>query len=1082
MAQVTTGSITGTIKGMDGKVLNGVTVNALNQPTGSAYTTASQANGQFTLPNLKVGGPYLVTIKYTGLKDQVFPDIYVTLGTPVVINASLESETNTLGDVVVATRSGKGIISSQRSGTATYISPKLMQGAPSINRSIQDFARLTPQVKVGNNNATGNASGISVGGQNNRYNQFTIDGANASDGYGLGSTGTSGGQANVNPISIETIQEMQIVLSPYDVTQGGFTGGGINAVTKSGTNTFHGSVYGQYQNEGWIGKSAKYDASVSRNAYGPYKNKTFGASLGGPIIKNKLFFFANVERYEKKVPLAFDPTIAGSGSRLNVDTLAKLRQFMIDTWKYDPGTYGAITNENKSTSVFARIDWNLSNKHKLTFRHNYVDGSNDILSRSNGTSAVFSNGGYKFLTKTNSSVIELNSNFSSRSSNVLRVTYNRVRDQRASKFFPALSITNYDKAQAQNISYNVGSDFSSQANTLDQDVYTLTDNFTLYRGKHTLTFGTSNELFKSKNVFLQGYYGSYTYNAGSSSSNNLANFYANTGMTAYTVGVSTAGKGDKAPADLNAMQFSVYGQDIWSPTDNFKLTYGLRVDVPVITTKAPENAAFNTAFAAFDVRTQDLPKSTPLFSPRAGFNWDINGNAKTQLRGGAGLFTGKVPFVWISNQISGTGITSKSYQVSGAANINTAGIKYNFNPNDPQAGAFIPASIADQRATIAVTDKKFKYPQVFRANLAVDHKLNFFGLVGTLEAMYTKNINGVKLRNLNISENGEGTVTIGNTTRPLWTKFQNAGFNEVIKLENTSEGYSYNLTAQIQKPVSNGWSGSLAYTFGRATSLVDQSNSVALSNWRAAQVVNGLNKLETGISNYDMGSRIVGYVSKEIKYAKRFATSFTLIYTGQSGQRLSYVYSGNVLGDDVNNGFTSVTSALAYIPATKAQANFVDINGGATASQQWENFNTLMTNNGYLYKNRGQNSERNGDRLPFEHHFDLRIAQDIYLVKNHKLQVFLDIINVGNLINIDWGRSYWSFSNDGFFPASKLLFTVVNSGAQKQDGVAVTPTAAKPAFQFNLNSFNKINGVNRPYDVADFTSRWNSQIGLRYSF
>lgn len=1083
LAQVTTGSITGVVKVPEGKPVAGAVVQATLQSTGSVYSTIAADNGHYTLPNLRVGGPYVVTIKFVGLKDQTFSDVYVSLGAPIVIDVVLTDQENKLNEVVVTSNTGKGVISSQRTGASTYISTRVLQTAPTINRSVQDFARLTPQVKAGNNNGSGNSTGLSFAGQNNRYNQFSIDGANANDAFGLGSSGTNGGQANVNPISIETIQEMQILLSPYDVTMGGFTGGGINAVTKSGTNTFHGSAYLQYQNQNWVGKSAGYNSDVTRNEYGKFSNKTFGASLGGPIIKNKLFFYANVERFEKSVPLGFDPTISGSGSKANVDTLERLRQFMINTWKYDPGTYGAINNENKSTSVFARIDWNINEKHKLTLRHNYVNGSNDVLSRT-ATSLIFSNTGYKFKDKSNSTVLELNSSFSSKMSNVLRLTYNAIRDARASNMFPALSITNYDLVQKQTITYNVGSDASSQANSLNQDVFTITDNLTLYKGSHTLTFGTNNEFFKSDNVFLQNYFGSYTYNAGSSSVNNLSNFYANTGMTGYAVGVSLKGKGDKANAVLKAAQLSVYGQDVWTVKSNFRLTYGLRIDMPVFSTKPAENTAFNTAFAAQDVKTNQLPKTSPLFSPRAGFNWDINSNGKTQLRGGAGLFTGRVPFVWISNQISNTGVSSIVYNPSpnNASGIAAAGIKYNFNPNDPQAGAFTPANAAAVPATINVIDKNFKFPQVFRANLAVDQKLNIWGLIGTLEGVYTKTLNNSKLENLNLSENGEGTVKIGSTSRSLWTKWQNTAYKEVIKMSNTNQGYSYSLTAQIQKPVSRGWSGSIAYTFGHSTSLNDLPSSVALSNWRGVFAINGLNHAETSTSNFDLGSRIVGYVSKEFKYGNGFGTTISLVYTGQSGQRLTYAYSGNILGDDLGNSFTSVTTAMPYIPATKAEANFVDIAGGATASQQWTDFQTLLAGNKYLRDNVGKNTKRNGDRLPFENHFDLRIAQDIPIIKGHKVQLFVDVLNVSNLINKDWGWAYSSFGNDGFFPASKLLFTVVNSGARTQDGVAVTPTAANPALQFNLKNFTNIKGTNRPYDVADFTSRWNSQIGIRYSF
>ncbi len=1065
-AQVTTSSIVGRVNDPKGEVVPGATVQAIHEPTGTNYGTVTKNNGEYTLPNLRVGGPYTLTVSAVGFATKKFENISVALGTPLSVNIIMEESSSTLNEVTVT--AGKGdVISSVRNGSSTFIPLRQMQSLPTINRSVQDFTRLTPQANTA-------GSGVSFGGQNNRFNQFTIDGANATDAFGLTSSGTNGGQANLNPISIETIQEMQVVLSPYDVTYGGFTGGGINAVTKSGANDFHGSVYGQYQNEKFVGKSQSYNETITRNPYPEFKNQTFGASLSGPIVKNKLFFYLNGERFVKSTPLAFDPTVAGSGSRANKDSLEVLRQFMINNYNYDPGSYGAINNENKSTSLFGRLDWNINSKHTLTLRHNYINGSNDILSRT-ATSVPFSNTGYKFFSKSNSTVLELNSNFSPNASNVLRLTYNTVRDRRASNFFPGLTINSYDLSQRATITYNLGSENSSQANSLDQDVFTITDNFTLYKGKHTITFGTNNEFFSSKNVFLQGFYGNYTYGvSGTTDPSSISKFMKNTGLTSYNVGFSTnPDRSDRASANLRAAQLSVYAQDIWSMTDRFKLTYGLRIDMPLFFNDPTENPAVEAAFPGY--KTSQMPKANPLFSPRVGFNWDVKGDASTQVRGGAGLFTGRLPFVWISNQFSNTGVTQINYSVSNtnAANIATlAGIKYNFNPNDPHAGAYIPASVTAAPPVINVIDRNFKFPQVFRANLAVDQKLGFWGLIGTLEGIYTKTLNNANYENLNLSENGEGSVTLGSTTRPLWTKRVTTAFTDVIKLKNTNQGYSYSLTAQVQKPYDRGWSGSIAYTYGRTKSLTDLTSSVAYSNWRFAYATNGLNRLDLANSNFDMGSRIIGSLSKEFKYAKNFATTITLIYTGQSGLRASYLYNRTITGDDITG---STNNTLVYVPASAAEANFADLRGGATAAEQWTNFQKFASENKFLGDNMGKNAARNGDRLPFEHHFDVRIAQD-FIYGKHKLQVFFDVLNVGNMLQSKWGRAY-SLSNQ-----SSTLFTVLTSGSQTQNGTAFTPTAAKPALQFNVNNMNNIEGTYRPYIVSDFSSRWNAQIGARYSF
>jgi hypothetical protein len=1045
------------VKDQNGQPLTGATITAVHTPSGTTYRTISGKSGIYNLPNLRVGGPYQVTISFVGFGNKVFDDLYLTLGTPLSLNADLSNNSGALSEVVVSTNRN-GLISPKRNGASTNISTRQMQTLPTINRSVQDFVRLTPQAATYNSGDDGSTRGISFGGQNNRYNQFSIDGANATDAFGLTASGTNGGQANVNPISIEAIQEMQVVLSPYDVTQGGFTGGGINAVTKSGSNQFHGAVYGFGQNEKLVGKSV-----LNNTAYPKFTNSTYGASLGGAIIKNKLFFYANGERYERSTPLPYDPTQAGSGSKFDAATLEDLRQYLIKTYNYDPGTYGNINKENYSTSFFGRIDWNINDKNKLTVRHNYVSGSNDIISRS-ATSMTYSNGGYKFKNITNSTVVELNSNISSSASNVLRLTYNNIADKRATPFFPTLTIQN------GSLTYNLGSDNSSQVNSLDQNIYSLTDNFTLYKGKHTFTFGTNNEFYHTVNAFLQNYYGNYNFGGGNSSAlTNIDDFKAGKTPYTYNVGYSTKGGSDKALAVLNAAQLGIYAQDAYTVSDRFRVVYGLRVDMPVYFNKPAANTQFDTAAAyhMFNVRTEQMPTARLMFSPRVGFNWDVKGDATTQFRGGAGLFTGRIPFVWISNQFSNTGVTNIGYFANAAA-ASANDIHFNYNPNDIHAGAFIPSSTTPAATTINVINKNFKFPQVFRANLALDQKLPIWGLIGTLEGVFTKTVNNVNYQNLNLTYFPDSTVKLGaNEVRPYWTKRVNSSFNDVIELNNTSKGYSYNLTAQLQKPFTHGWSGMVAYTYGHSTSLTDLTSSVAYSNWRFAYATRGLNNLDLATSNFDLGSRIIGTISKEFRYAKRFATTITLVYTGQSGQPISYLYSKTITGDDLS-GATSNT--LAYVPKNQAEANFVAFNrtvnnvtSSVSPAQQWADFQMFVLGNPYLKSHIGQNTERNGDRLPFENHFDVRIAEDINIVKGHKLQITFDIVNVTNMLNNDWGRSY-NLSNQ-----SINLFTVVNN-------------SNKPTFNFDITKFGTVNGNYKPYFISDYTSRWNAQLGLRYSF
>ena len=1062
-AQVTTGTITGTVKDSKGQILSGATIKAVLTTTGSVYNTTSNSSGAYTLPNMRVGGPYTLTVNYVGHNQATIDNLTITLGNTLQIDPSLDITGQTLTEVQVTGARKGAIISSVRNGASLNISSKQMVELPTINRSITDFARLMPQA---NNIASTNGSsyGVSFGGQSNRYNQFSIDGINSTDGFGLTSSGTNGGQANLNPIPLEAIQEMQIALSPYDITQGGFTGGGMNAITRSGTNTFHGSAYGFGQTQALIGKSV-----LNNTSYPTYKNYTWGASLGGAIIKNKLFFYVNYERYDKSSPLAYDPTVSGSGSKFDPNVLQGIESYVTKTYGYDPGGFGNITPKNYSNSVFGRIDWNISSKSKLTVRELYVDGSNNLISRS-PTSITFSNGSYRFASTTHSLVAELNTNLSSRASNVLRVTYTSVFDRRVTPSFPALTI------MENGLTYNVGSDNSSQVNSLKQKTFTLTDNFTLYRGEHTITFGTNNEFYNTKNAFLQNYYGNYTYGTSAAASGaSIAAFEANSAPpTSFSSSYVTPQASDAfATAQMHAAQLGVYGQDVYKITPTFKLTYGLRLDMPIFFNHPPANSQFNSdpTFAQYNVATDKMPKAQIVASPRVGFNWDVKGDATTQLRGGAGIFLGRAPFVWLSNQYSNTGVTNIAYSPT-ASQMTSAGIRFKYDPKDQHLGAYIPATSSNTATTINVVDRNFKLPRTFRANLAIDQKLPWWGLIGTIEAIYTKVLYDINYQNLNLPANTDSLVHLGPTTRPNWFLHRvTNSYTDVLELINTKQGYSYNFTAQLSKPLSHGWSGMIAYTYGHSTSLSDGTSSVALSNWRFAYSTYGLNNLSLARNNFDLGSRVIGTVTKSFQYAHgHLGTTITLVYNGQSGQPFSYLYSKGVMGDDVTAGNGGQSNTIVYLPATQADANFADIKNSngtvkTTAAQQWTDYMGFVQSNKYLSKHLGQNTVRNGDRMPWENHFDLRIAENVFITGTHRLDITLDMLNVGNLFDRSGGWNY-TLSNQ-----SVNLFQVVSN-----------PGVATPQMQFDITRMNSIHGVYRPYAISDFTSRWRGQIGLRYSF
>lgn len=1048
LAQVTTSSITGTVKTSKNESLASATIRATHLPSGSVYTTSSQSDGRYTISNMRVGGPYKVEISYVGYNPEVYNDLNLELGTPLKLDAVLQGNSNTLTEVVV-TSQRNALISRERTGPSTNISQTELQTLPTISRNIDDYTRLVPQAQARRSTSDGSTMGVSFAGQSNRYNQFTVDGANATDVFGLAASGTNGGQAALNPLPFDAIDQVQVILAPYDVTLSGFTGGGVNAVSRSGTNTFHGSVYGFNQNGSMVGKSAD-----TREKYGNFHDWNYGARLGGAIIKNKLFFFVNYESQRRSQPVDFLP--GSASSKINTQTLDQLSAFLKDKgkhpdWSYDPGAYNGFNKDKKSDAVFARIDWNINDKNKLTIRHSYVKGSNFIFS-DGVSSASFYNNGYNFNSTTNSTVAELNSNFSSRFSNMLRLTYTDTRDRRATPgtLFPGVTISD------NGATYNFGTEQYSQANSLNQNNFTLTDNFNIYAGKHTLTAGTNMEFYNSSNLFLAGYAGNYSYSSLKDFYNDasgLAEAYPNS----YKITYSTDPKNPQPLSNVHAAQIGLYAQDAFSVTDNFKLTYGLRADMPIFTNKPAANDLFNNSNIAKNnnVATNKVPKSQVLLSPRIGFNWDVQGNRQTQIRGGIGIFTGRVPFVWISNQYGNTGIGTISSSLNSPAVISN---NVHFNPvNSPQPKGYGPG--------INTTDPNFKYPRTLRTNLAVDQKLPY-GFIGTIEGIYTKVLQDILYKDINLASTTDSLV-LGNTTRPFYNSNRiNSSFANIYSLGNTNQGYAYNITVALTRPFSHGWSGSIAYSLGHSYSLNDGTSSQASSNYRYAYNINGLNNLDLARNNYDQGSRIIGYVGKLFKYG-RFSTRIGLVYNGQQGQTLSYVYYGDVNGDDgsVKTKAGTTSADLMYLPADASQ--FVTKNG-LTPAQQFAAFQQYMNSDKYLSSHIGQNTTRNADRLPWENHFDLKVEQSVAVYKQHTLSVSANIFNVGNMLNKNWGQAYYA-SNQELQPLTLDHFEKAPNGF------------VKPMFYYNP-TFGLNKYTNKPWAYSNYLSRWSMQIGLRYSF
>ncbi|GAA0544878.1 TonB-dependent receptor [Chitinophaga japonensis] len=1079
-AQVTTSGMNGKITGPNNEALPGATVVAVHTPSGSKYGTTTDAEGFYRLPNMNVGGPYTVTVSYIGYAEFKQDNVFLTLGQTFKLNTTLQESGRTIQEIEVVGQRG-GIFDPNRKGAQTIVNRQQIDNMPTVGRNYTDFVRMTPQAKLTKDGSGNNA--ISIAGTNSRYNAIFVDGAVQNDVFGLAENGANGGQIGISPFSIDIIDQFNINVSPFDVKQGGFAGGAINAVTRRGSNEIEGSAYYFFRNQDLAGKTPTDDPKVEREKLANFTSKTYGARIGGPIIKNKLFYFFNVELQNDNTPQPFDyQTYATNrGSRAaSRDELAQLTQ-KLNGLGYDPGGYENTIRELTGQKFFLRLDWNINDIHKFTIRHNYTRGHSISPGRSSANTITFANKGIDFTSTTNATTAELKSLFGNKASNSLLVGVNIVRDNRdpMGDRFPSVFISNE--------SLSFGSEEFSTANLLNQDVITLTDNFELYKGRHTITIGTNNEYYNMTNVFIRQNYGSYSFA-------NLDAFLNDQPAVSFNRSFSAVddktGDDTEGAAKFKAMKLSLYAQDDYQVSDRFKLSFGIRADLPFFLDNPATNTEFNenilpqvVAAGNWDIKgakTGVKPDTRIMWSPRIAFNWDVKGDQTTQLRGGAGIFTSRIPFVWPGGMYNNNGMTvggmSLRYDPSQPTSPTNQPITFNPNWNDQ------PSIEATPSGQIDLFAKDFKFPQVFRASLAVDQKLPW-GMVGTLEGIYTKNINNVNYFNLSYINSGQTVTGNGGDHRTIWENVGSAvrgNYTDIMFADNTSEGYSYNITAQLQKAFNNGLSATAAYTYGSAKSVNDGQSSQNSSQWRVPNV-NGRNAAELGYSVYDMGHRIIASVTYRKDYAKHFGTSVTLFYTGQSGDRFSYGYR-DVPAQNVVKDYTGSSSDkglnLIYIPRTASDINLVDYTEDdgtvVTAAEQWAALNNFIENDKYLSKHRGEYAEKNGTRAPFTNIFDLHLEQNFYLSqrngKTHTLQLTFDVFNLGNMLNKDWGRIYttrsgMSYNNYGLI-----------------DFIGFAADGTTPQYNFSSPHKNDDKTVAAIDDAGFQTSRWQSQIGIRYIF
>lgn len=1014
-AQVTTSSLSGTVS--DSKEpLIGATIKATHQPTGTTYGASTNVEGRFIIPNMRVGGPYVITVTYLGYQKVEYDNITLKLGEPQSLSVELKRDGLSLAEVVVIGEKDN-VFNSKRTGASTNISRKQIEELPTLSRSLSDFWRLTPQ-----------ANGNSFGGQNSRYNNITIDGAVNNDVFAASSSAiTPGSNSNTQPVSLDAIQEIQVVLAPYDISYGNFTGAGVNAITRSGTNKFEGSAYFFGRNQNTVGTQPNGLKSST------FMNNQYGLRIGGPVIKDKLFFFVNGELGRAEAPSVLN---AGDpGALLTVAQAQDLSNFVKTTYGYDVGSIGEKQTQTFNDKVFARLDWNINEKNQLMLRHNYIKAFDDVFSRF-ANNFRFGNNGGRNNNKQNISVLELRSSLSKSLSNNLILGYSTVRDARSTEgtLFPHVQINNIGASGNQ---INFGSERSSTANELDQDVFEITDNLKVFTGNHTFTFGTHNEFFKFRNLFVNNRYGYWQFNS-------LADFQTNKPFRVEATYPITSNPGE---ARFSAAQLGFYFQDEIQASENLRLTAGMRIDLPLFFDTPERNPLAETAFG---YRTDVTPKSRPLVSPRLGFNYDVFGDRNLQIRGGAGIFTGRVPFVWLSNQFTNNGVLFGTVFQNNPAT---------FQP-DPNKQSTAGGSTTTYELNLI--NEGFKLPQTLRSNLAADFRLPG-GIVTTLEGVFSKTLNNISYQDINIKGRTGSlnpSLSGGADLRPTYGGKVNSTVTNAILLRNTSEGYSYNLTAQLQKSFNFGFSTSLAYTYGDSKEVNSGTSSTARSNWQFNQIVQDPNNPDLGYSRFDLKHRIVGSANYGVNYGKNkmFGTTVSLFYAGRSGEPISYLYNGDLNGDG------STGNDLLYVPSSASEIKLVALSASGslpalTPAEQWTQLNAFIESDKYLSSRRGKYVERFGGRMPWEHAFDIRILQDFGgLVKGTKnrIQLSVDVFNFGNMLNKSWGRAY-SLGNN----ASTLISYSGSGGG---------------GFTFRTPSGGTA------YQIDQIRSRWAAQFGVRYLF
>ena len=1066
-AQVTTSGIAGKVNSGAEPII-GATVMATHTPSGTVYGAVSNADGRFNIVGMRVGGPYEIKISYIGFSSVKISNVNLQLGETYPVNVNLKEDTNELQDLVVSVQRTK--FTTEKTGAVTNITSNQMLSLPSVSRSIIDVTRLSPY----------GGNGMSFGGTDGRTANFTVDGANFNNNFGL-SSGLPGGGS---PISLEAIEELQVVITPYDVRQTNFIGGGVNAITKSGTNTFSGSAYVYHRNENLRGDAV--NGKQIPGARDVDRNTTYGFTFGGPIIKNKLFFFINGE-------MAKTPTVANRWrastngvadannyiSRTTESDMQSVSDFVKSKYGYDTGSYTDFPADEGNNKLLARLDWNISKNHRLALRYNYtknrywsspnassMDGGTRMSeARMSQASMAFANSMYSMDNLVHSFSVDLNSRLADNLSNQFLATFSKLDDIRGtnSDEFPFIDILKDGQAYM-----SLGYELFTWNNGVHNDVLNIKDELTYYAGNHKIVGGIAYEYKMADNAYMRNGTGYYRYSS-------LDDFL--TGAAPEIVNLTYGYDGEANPAArVRTNKIGIYGQDDWSVSDNFKLSYGLRIDglffnnADLIT----NNAILALDYSGRNIDTGKWPATNIVFSPRVGFVWDTYGDKSMKVRGGTGLFSGNLPLVFFTNMPTNGGMVQYQAQIN-AANATKNGFTMNEFAGglvtdasgkvttaalyDKLTKLGYPSTISPEDGTvpsaIAAVDPNFKMPSVWKSSLAVDYSFKTsFPFSVTAEGIFNKTINGVSISDWSIPSAGGFARFNGVDNRPIYPSGYRSGAKAFV-LENTSRGYGWtgNITLNAQ-PVE--WLNLMAaYTHTVAKDVTGMPGSNAESAFTYVPTVEGPNHIKLHNSQYTTPDRIVASLSARDKSGNQY----NIIYeASRGGANYSYMTANDINGDGYNYD-------AIYVPTDEEVASnqfrFV-------SESDKTRFMDYVHADDYLKNQQGKYAEAYSVYSPWLHRIDFSYKHD-FTVKTgenkHKLQLSLDVKNVMNLFNSSWG-------------VAKYLNPEIGSEARilKYEGVDAEGVAT-------FSTPSSINGNTKTFTPSYSLGQcWYASIGIKYLF